>query len=126
MNVAGGGVRVSEARQRYLTLKAQHPDAIVMFRIGDFYEMFDRDAEIAAESLCIPLTARTYPGGVGRLLMAGVPASSVQEHAQRLEDAGHKPVIIPTPRDSVRPSRVRTLSWDEPARGRHQLPGESP
>ena len=40
--------KVTPSRQQYLDIKAQHPDAIVFFRLGDFYETFDEDAEIAA------------------------------------------------------------------------------
>ncbi|MGI8689453.1 MAG: hypothetical protein ACR2M3_12840, partial [Thermomicrobiales bacterium] len=42
---------VTPARRQYLDIKAQHPDAILWFRMGDFYEMFDEDAKTAAQAL---------------------------------------------------------------------------
>ena len=51
------------ARQQYLDFKRQYPDAIVMFRLGDFYEMFDDDAQIAARELDLVLTSRPIAKG---------------------------------------------------------------
>ena len=81
---------VSPARQQYLNLKHQYEDAILLYRLGDFYEMFDRDAEIASKVLGIQLTARSYPRGEGRIPMAGVPHHSVRSYIKRLVDAGHR------------------------------------
>jgi DNA mismatch repair protein MutS len=80
----------SPARQQYLDLKQQHPDAILLYRMGDFYEMFDADAEIASKVLGIQLTARSYPRGEGRIPMAGVPHHSVQGYIKRLIEAGYR------------------------------------
>lgn len=80
----------SPARQQYLDLKHRYPDAILLYRLGDFYEMFDQDAEVAAKILGIQLTARTYPRGEGRVPMAGVPHHSVDTYIKRLLDAGYR------------------------------------
>lgn len=80
----------SPARQQYLEIKRRHQDDILMFRLGDFYEMFDEDAEIAARLLGLQLTARNYPRGEGRVPMAGVPHHSVHGYIKRLIDAGHR------------------------------------
>ena len=50
--------KVSPVRKQYLEIKRRYPDAIVFFRLGDFYETFDQDAEIAARELDIVLTSR--------------------------------------------------------------------
>lgn len=81
---------LSPARQQYLDLKQSQPDAILLYRLGDFYEMFDQDAEIASRILGIQLTARSYPRGEGRVPMAGVPHHSVHGYIKRLLDAGHR------------------------------------
>ena len=59
-------------RRQYLEVKAQHPDAIVLFRLGDFYETFDEDARTAAAELDIVLTGRDMGKGQ-RVPMAGCP-----------------------------------------------------
>ncbi len=83
-------IMTSPARRQYLDLKAQHPDAILLYRLGDFYEMFDADAEVASKILGIQLTARSYPRGEGRVPMAGVPHHAVSGYIKRLLDAGQR------------------------------------
>src|SRR4030067_540910 len=61
---------ISPVRQQYLEVKRQYPDAILFFRLGDFYETFDADAEIAARELDIVLTSRSVAKG-NRVPMAG-------------------------------------------------------
>ena len=84
---------LSPARQQYLEMKSENPDAILLYRMGDFYEMFDSDAEIASKTLGIQLTARAYPKGEGRIPMAGVPHHSVDGYIKRLLDAGFQVAI---------------------------------
>ena len=76
-------------RRQYLSLKAQHPDAILFFRLGDFYETFDQDAETCARVLQITLTGREIGRGQ-RVPMAGVPAHAVQGYLARMVQAGFK------------------------------------
>ena len=54
---------VSPARQQYLDIKRNYPNTILFFRLGDFYETFDEDAEITARELDIVLTSRPVGGG---------------------------------------------------------------
>ncbi|TCS93805.1 DNA mismatch repair protein MutS [Hazenella coriacea] len=77
--------------QQYLAIKAQHPDAFLFFRLGDFYEMFFEDAEKAAEELEITLTGRD--GGKGRVPMCGVPYHSAQTYVEKLIEKGYKVAI---------------------------------
>ncbi|MCX8025045.1 MAG: hypothetical protein N3A60_07570 [Thermanaerothrix sp.] len=56
---------VSPIRQQYLEIKRQYPHAILFFRLGDFYETFDEDAEITARELDIVLTSRNVAKGYG-------------------------------------------------------------
>ena len=59
-------------RQQYLRIKQEHPDAILLFRMGDFYETFDEDAHVAARELEITLTSREMGKGP-RIPLAGIP-----------------------------------------------------
>ncbi len=83
---------VTPIRKQYLQLKAQHPDAILFFRLGDFYETFDADAEIAARELDLVLTSRPVAKGV-RVPMAGVPHHAVENYIARLIEKGYRVAI---------------------------------
>ncbi|TVP93748.1 MAG: DNA mismatch repair protein MutS [Acholeplasmatales bacterium] len=78
--------------QQYLTVKEAHPDAIVFFRLGDFYEMFFEDALLASRELEIQLTARDA-GAKDRVPMCGVPYHAVEGYLKRLIDKGYKVAI---------------------------------
>ncbi len=80
---------VTPIRQQYLEIKRQYPDAIVLFRLGDFYETFDQDAEIAARELDLILTGRNV-GKDQRVPMAGVPHHAVETYIARLIAKGYK------------------------------------
>ena len=68
---------VSPSRQQYLEIKRAHPNTILFFRLGDFYETFDEDAEITARELDIVLTSRTVGKGQ-RAPLAGIPYHAVK------------------------------------------------
>jgi len=76
-------------RQQYLDLKAKYPDTILFFRLGDFYETFDEDAEIASRELDIFLTSRPVSKDV-RVPMAGVPHHAVEGYIARLIEKGYR------------------------------------
>ncbi len=79
--------KTTPMRRQYLQLKRQYPDCILMFRLGDFYEMFNEDAKIASEVLDIVLTSRGE--GVDKWPMCGVPYHSVEGYVAKLLDAGY-------------------------------------
>jgi DNA mismatch repair protein MutS len=76
------------SRQQYLDLKHQHPDAILLFRLGDFYETFDEDARLVARDARITLTTKNF-GRSGRVPMAGIPHHALNHYLGRLLAAGH-------------------------------------
>jgi len=76
-------------RRQYLEIKARHPDAILFFRLGDFYETFDEDAELCSRELDIVLTSKPMGKGL-RVPLAGVPAHSVDQYLGRLIERGHR------------------------------------
>ena len=78
--------------REYRAVKAEHPDALVLARLGDFYELFGADAEAAAPILGVTLTGRGF-GSAGRLPMCGVPHQAVASHLRSLLDAGHRVVL---------------------------------
>ncbi|HEX7091016.1 MAG TPA: DNA mismatch repair protein MutS [Longimicrobiales bacterium] len=78
--------------QQWREAKARHPDAILFFRVGDFYEMFFEDAEEGARLLGLTLTARNN-GGAADVPLAGVPARARDEYVQRLLRLGRRVAI---------------------------------
>lgn len=83
---------LTPVRRQYLELKRQHPDAILFFRLGDFYETFDDDARVAARELDIVLTSRNVAKGE-RVPMAGIPHHAVENHLARLIEKGYHVAI---------------------------------
>src|SRR5579862_3356484 len=83
---------MTPARRQYLDIKAQFPDAILLYQVGDFYETFDEDARVAASELQIVLTSRGYGPGE-RVPLAGVPIHALQGYAARLVERGYKVAI---------------------------------
>jgi DNA mismatch repair protein MutS len=78
--------------RQFLSVKARHPDAIVFYRMGDFYEMFLSDAEIAAPLLDIALTTRDR-GKEDAVPMCGIPVHSAEPHIKRLAEMGYRIAI---------------------------------
>ena len=78
--------------QQYFAAKDEHPGVLLAMRVGDFYEFYGEDADVAAAALEITLTGRE-DGGNGRISMAGVPYHSVEKYLARLLQKGHKVAI---------------------------------
>jgi DNA mismatch repair protein MutS len=78
--------------QQYLALKAQHPETLLLYRMGDFYELFYADAEKAARLLDITLTQRGQSGGQP-VVMAGVPFHALENYLGRLIKMGESVAI---------------------------------
>jgi DNA mismatch repair protein MutS len=85
--------RETPVRQQYLSVKRQYPNCILFFRLGDFYEMFDKDAEIAARELDLTLTARAFSKMGERVPMAGVPYHAADGYISRLIEKGYHVAI---------------------------------
>ncbi|MBQ5587269.1 MAG: DNA mismatch repair protein MutS, partial [Selenomonadales bacterium] len=77
---------------QYLEIKNQHPDEILFFRLGDFYEMFFDDALLASQELEITLTSREGGNGT-RVPMCGVPYHAAENYIARLVQKGYKIAI---------------------------------
>ena len=86
------GVKVTPMMQQYLQIKERYRDAILFFRLGDFYEMFFDDAHTAAKILDIALTSRNKSED-GAVPLCGVPYHAAEPYIQKLLDAGHKVAV---------------------------------
>ena len=87
-----GGPALTPVMRQYREAKEQHPEGILLFRLGDFYEVFFDDALVAAPVMGVTLTSRPL-GKAGRAPMCGVPYHAWQLYVGKLLRAGHKVVI---------------------------------
>ena len=83
---------ITPVMKQYREAKGAHPDGILLFRLGDFYEIFFDDAKVAAPIMGVQLTSRPL-GKTGRAPMCGVPHHAWQSYVGKLLRAGHKVVI---------------------------------
>jgi DNA mismatch repair protein MutS len=91
--------------RQYLAAKAAHPDALLLFRLGDFYELFFDDAVTAARALDLTLTSRNK-GAADEVPMAGVPHHAASAYVQKLLEQGFKVAICEQMAD---PSKVKGI-----------------
>jgi DNA mismatch repair protein MutS len=84
--------RVTPMMAQYLAIKAAHPDCLLFYRMGDFYELFFQDAEIASRALGIVLTKRGKHEGED-IRMCGVPVERADDYLQRLIGLGHRVAV---------------------------------
>ena len=75
------------ARRQYLRIKNEHQDAILLFRMGDFYETFDDDARVISRELEIALTSREFGAG-SRVPLAGIPYHALESVPPQAHQAG--------------------------------------
>ena len=101
--------------QQYREIKSQHADAILFFRMGDFYEMFFEDANLASKELGLTLTSRNN-GSAGDVPLAGFPVKAADDYLRRLIERGHRVAIceqIEDPKEAkgvVRRAVVETVT----------------
>ncbi len=91
--------------RQYLAAKAAYPDALLFFRMGDFYELFFEDAVVAAKALDLTLTARNK-GAADEIPMAGVPHHAASAYVQKLLEQGFNVAICEQMAD---PSKVKGI-----------------
>src|SRR6201747_694940 len=84
--------RVTPMMEQYLEIKAGHPGLLLFYRMGDFYELFFEDAEIASKTLGIVLTKRGKHQGLD-IPMCGVPVERSEDYLHRLINAGHRVAV---------------------------------
>src|SRR6188474_403848 len=119
---------ISPSRQQYLEIKREYPNTILFFRLGDFYETFDEDAEITARELDIVLTSRPVGKGV-RAPLAGIPYHAVENYLARLIEKGYHVAICEqvgeTPVKGLFPRKVVRVVTPGTVTEPGLLPGDS-
>jgi DNA mismatch repair protein MutS len=83
----------SPLRQQYEDAKARHPDMLLLFRVRDFYEFFNKDAETAARVLGLTVTHKH------QMLLAGFPRHHLEHYLRKLLRDGHKVAVCEQPED---------------------------
>ena len=112
------------AMQQYHRMKAEHPDALVFFRMGDFYELFFDDAVVASRALEIALTSRSKDKDGQPVPMCGVPYHAASGYIARLVRQGFRVALCEqmedprTAKGVVKREVVRVITPGDPARGR--------
>ena len=86
--------KLTPVMQQYVDMKGQNPDALLMFRLGDFYEAFFEDARIISETLSLVLTARGTDGDGTDIPMCGIPWHAADNYFGRLVRAGFKVALV--------------------------------
>ena len=104
--------------QQYFAAKRQHPDALLFFRMGDFFELFFEDAKVAAKVLGIALTSRSKEQDVP---MAGVPVRTVDAYLRRLIQAGHQVVVCDQVEKALSAASTAASTWVCEASGRSTI-----
>ncbi|MBK9926887.1 MAG: DNA mismatch repair protein MutS [Anaerolineales bacterium] len=119
---------ITPSRQQYLDIKRQYPNEILLFRLGDFYETFDEDAEITARELDIVLTSRPVGKGV-RVPLAGIPYHAVDNYLIRFIEKGYHVAICEqmgdTPVNGLVPRKVVRVVTPGTVTEPGLLPGDS-
>lgn len=95
----------------YNGIKHDHPDDIVLYQMGDFFEMYGEDAVLAAQKLDLNLTTRSIPSG-GRVKMCGVPAHQLEQYVERLRE--NYGVTIAAVQDGSNERKVYSLAATSP------------
>ena len=91
--------------RQYRQIKSRYPDALVLYRLGDFYELFEADAELVSRQLGLALTTRRFAKDV-RLPMCGMPHHRLTSYLGRLIQRGHKVAIVEQLEDARKTKRL--------------------
>jgi DNA mismatch repair protein MutS len=106
---AGEVTRVTPMMEQYLEIKAAHPGLLLFYRMGDFYELFFEDAEIASRALGIVLTKRGKHAG-DDIPMCGVPVERAEDYLHRLIARGHRVAVCEQTEDPAEAKKRGTKS----------------
>ena len=96
--------------RQYWTIKERYPDSILFFRIGDFYETFEDDAELISRELDIVLTSRSKSGD-NRIPLAGVPFHAADGYIARLVGKGYKVAVVEQVGDAKNTKGIVKRGW---------------
>jgi DNA mismatch repair protein MutS len=102
--------RVTPMMEQYLEIKAANPGLLLFYRMGDFYELFFEDAEIASRALGITLTKRGKHQGAD-IPMCGVPVERSDDYLHRLIALGHRVAVCEQTEDPAGRASAATRAW---------------
>lgn len=102
--------RVTPMMEQYLEIKAANPGLLLFYRMGDFYELFFEDAEIASRALGITLTKRGKHAGED-IPMCGVPVERSDDYLHRLIALGHRVAVCEQTGNPPRRASAATRAW---------------
>ena len=85
---------MNDLRQRYMDLKAQYPDHVVLLRMGDFYEALDDDARVLEAECDVIVTVRPLSNSRTRIQMAGIPHQDIMTYVERLHARGYAVALV--------------------------------
>lgn len=105
----------------YNGVKERHPDDIILYQMGDFFELYGEDAKTAAAELDLNLTTRAIPGG-GRVEMCGFPANRLEQVVEQLRDK-HDVTISAVPKGGRERQEYSMPSIDHEAEQHINAPG---
>ena len=108
--------RVTPMMEQFLEIKAAHPGLLLFYRMGDFYELFFEDAEIASRALGIVLTKRGKHQGAD-IAMCGVPVERSEDYLHRLIALGHRVAVCEQTGEPGRGAQARQQERGPPRRG---------
>ena len=103
--------KITPMLRQYLDIKAQHPDGLLLFQMGDFYELFFQDAHAAAQALNIALTSRSR-AEEEPIPMAGFPLHAAEVYIGRLLEQGHRLIICDQVEDPAQARGPGTAGGD--------------
>ena len=113
---SGEEQRVTPLMEQYVEIKAANPDCLLFYRMGDFYELFFGDAEVASRALGIVLTKRGKHRGQD-IPMCGVPIERADEYLHRLIALGHRVAVCEQTEDPAEARKARRQERGAPRRG---------
>ena len=114
---------LTPAMQQYARFKREHPDAVLLFRMGDFYEMFYEDALVASRALELTLTSRSKDADGGSIPMCGVPYHAVDGYLAKMVKKGFRVAICEQVEDPAEAKKRGAKSVVERAVVRVITPG---
>src|SRR4051812_23943065 len=111
---AEAAARVTPMMEQYLEIKAAHQGLLLFYRMGDFYELFFEDAEIASRTLGIVLTKRGKHQGAD-IPMCGVPVERSEDYLHRLIAGGHRVAVCEQLENPAEAGSAATRAWSAAA-----------
>ena len=113
-------LKITPMLQQYLDIKEQYKDAVLFYRMGDFYEMFFEDAILASRVLGITLTSRSKKNDENKIPMCGIPFHALTGYLGKMIKAGHRVALCEQVEDPSQNNRKARSGASGNSRGYHR------